>query len=168
MAKRKKPITRTHQPREAVSDLGPESVAQHGDFVIAEAVRRRQRVSPHERLYALGRISARAWQAGEDWARDYALAAGARGSQAGADRVDGGAIAAPGEGMLAALARRRRAADRIGGRVASLLDRGIGEGWSLTALAEAYEGAADGRLRARVLARVAGALGILCGESRGA
>lgn len=164
--KRKAKATPTSGSSGPLSDFGPPELAQHADWVMPAGVRRRQRHPIHDWLFGRGAISAAEWQAADDYARDYALALGARAGGPALDRVDGGGGVEPAEGMLAAIGRRRRVMGRLGRASVRLLDVALGECLSRRRLALQFVGRDDGGAYGEVERAVKGCLARLAGRMR--
>ncbi len=158
------------QRREIIgADLGTKEGAQHGDWRTLELPvlgRRRQRQAIHERLFSAGRISPAEWQAVEDFARDHALASGARDSERGWERVDGGRNFEPTIMVVNALARLRLAYGRLGVARSRILELVACEGSSAGEIARMLLRSDSGGARERIDELVVDAAQVLAGTER--
>ena len=128
----------------ALVEIDQARLAAHGDWVIPGGVRRLQRHSVRDQLFAARKITAAEWQAADDYARDYELALGARDNGPKVGRVDGGGDGAE-MAIWSALGRRRRLRFRLGPPLMKFLDAALGEAISRRALALRFVGRDDGR-----------------------
>ena len=142
-ARRRKPPAAAPSPEPAI-DLGPAALHQHGEWRMPTGIRRVQRDPVYERLHREGRIDAGEAQACDDYARDTALAAGARDGGRSMEKVSGGTGPEPAEAIIAAQGRLRRAQARIGAPAAGLIDMAAVECASAREMARRAYGADHG------------------------